>query len=133
MDYGADDLYTELGSLARDGWLRWNREWREPLYHETGLVVMAGRTMAPGSFELESYERLLARGHPAERLGSAELAARFPAWAAEGYPDGYFNPHAGWAASGKAIERLATGLEPSGVDVRSGAAVTSLLDEGSRV
>jgi glycine/D-amino acid oxidase-like deaminating enzyme len=131
MDYGADDLYTDLGELARDGWLRWNREWDEPLYHETGLVVMAGRPMQRGSYELESYERLVARGHAPERLDSAELAARFPVWNARSYPDGYFNPHAGWAASGKVVARLAAELEPAGVELRGG--VASLVESGSRV
>ena len=133
MDYGADDLYTELAELARDGWLRWNAQRGEPLYHEVGLVVMSGRRMEPGSFELESYERLRRRGHPVVRLGSAELEARFPAWAAERYPDGYFNPHAGWAPSGRVVERLAAELHAAGVAVRTGAAVSGLLEEGSRV
>ncbi len=28
MEYGPDEIYTELMEQARDGWLAWNQQWR---------------------------------------------------------------------------------------------------------
>jgi glycine/D-amino acid oxidase-like deaminating enzyme len=133
MDYGTDEFYVALMEVAFDGWDVWNLEWAEPLYHQTGFVNMSPREMQPGSFEYDSFALLQKRGHPVERLNSSTLKIRFPAWVAEKYPDGYYNPQAGWAASGKVVTRLLQEARTAGVQVCAGVTMAQLWAEGSKV
>ncbi len=106
MDYGSDELYTEWMEEAFPRWREWNARWGEALYHEDGFVIMTREEMRPGGFEYESYRLLQERGYQPERLGAGALAARFPAWNAANYVDGYYNALAGWAESGRVLARL---------------------------
>src|SRR5262249_29456692 len=115
LDYGADELYMALMESALEGWRRWNRAWREPLFHEVGVAFFTRSPMSPGGFERESHELLLRRGHRPERLDAAAIHARFPAWRAGSYVDGYFNPEGGYAESGRVVERLLREAEAAGV------------------
>jgi glycine/D-amino acid oxidase-like deaminating enzyme len=133
MDYGADDFYTAMADAALTGWDRWNAEWRPPLYHQDGFLLLAGEPMRPGAFEHDSAAAVERRGHAVERLGLIERERRFPEWSAARYPDGYFNPRAGWAESGKAVARIAVEARAAGVLFREGHRFAGFLDEGSRV
>src|SRR5262245_1742209 len=133
MDYGADDLYTEMAAESLVRWDAWNARAGERLYVESGMAVMRRDRMQPGGFEYESYIRLERRGIAVERLDSEALARRFPAWASERYADGYFNPRAGWAASERALARLVDEARVAGVEVYESARVARLLERGARV
>lgn len=133
MDYGTDDQHTALGEAAITGWHLWNQQWGETLYHEDGFLVLASEAMRPGGFEYESFEKLVARGHKLERLDPDGLRERFPAWPAEKYCDGYFNPRGGWAESGKVIAQLARAATRNSIAVREGTSLSRLLESGSRV
>lgn len=133
MDYGADELWTELGRRSIARWREWNREAGQTLFHEDGFLVMSRAPMQPGGFEHESFKLLAAQGEKLERLDSVALAARFPAWAAHQYPDGYFNPLGGWAESGKVVAWLAAKARHSGVQVEERCAFERLLDQQSSV
>ena len=133
MDYGSDALHTELAERAIERWRRWNRRWRETVYHEVGFLLMARRSLAPGSFEGDSVALLRRRGHAPQRIGQRELARRFPAWNAAGYVDGYFNPTAGWTPSARVITLLVREARAAGVELSSRSRVTRLLANGSRV
>lgn len=132
-DYGADTLYTELMERALPLWTAWNERWREVLYHQDGFLVLAKAAMRPGGFEHDSLRTLAARGHAVDRLDSRQLAARFPAWVASRYPDGYFNAWAGWVESGRALTRMIADAEAIGVRVHSEEGVRELIEDGSRV
>lgn len=119
IEYGADELYTSLAEQAHAGWLAWNRElFAQPLYHETGAVFLSRDTMQPGGYEFENFHTLKARGHVPERLDSTAIHKRFPAWNAERYVDGYFNPRAGFVESGKVVAALAAIARARGIDLR---------------
>ncbi len=133
VDYGADDFYIGLMDRAIDLWKSWNAKWKEELYHGSGFLVMTRGEMAPGGFEYESFAHIGKRGHALERMDSAKLRKRFPAWAAENYTEGYFNPRAGWAESGKVVARLAEEARINGVEVREGKMFRRLLEKESRV
>jgi glycine/D-amino acid oxidase-like deaminating enzyme len=133
MDYGTDGLHADLAAEALAGWDDWNRTWEEPPFHPDGFLVLAGETMQPGGFEHDSFVTLRARGYPLERLSPAELRRRFPAWRTNRYPDGYFNPRAGWAESGRVVERLIREARASGVALREGIRFERLCEHGSRV
>ena len=104
IEYGADEAYTRMAETAREGWHTWNREFfGEVLYHETGATFLTRSPMTPGGYEYENFQMLTTRGHAPERLTSTEIAGRFPAWNAERYVDGYFNPKAGFVESGEVV------------------------------
>lgn len=132
-DYGADAFYARLAEESLEGWEAWNERWDRPLFHREGLLVMTREPMRPGGFEHECHELLLEMGLPLERLDSAALRERHPAWNAERYADGYFNPRAGWVESGAALGRLHAEAAEAGVRLREGVSFESLLEEGSRV
>jgi glycine/D-amino acid oxidase-like deaminating enzyme len=133
MDYGAEDFYWEMMEEAFPLWDEWNARWKRPLYHETGIIFITSRAMAPGGFEYESFTRLRQRGIPVDRLDNRAIRERFPAWNADRYVDGYFNPRAGWAESGAVVSRLLEEAAAAGVELRAGEAFAGLLETGSRV
>jgi len=133
MDYGSDELYMSLMEEAFEVWDQWNREWNEALYHQDGFLVLSPAEMKPGSFEYESFQMLRKRRHSVERLNSKTLRSRFPAWNAEKYSDGYFNPRAGWGESAKVVEQLAWYAQAAGVSVRQNLSAGSLDTDSQRV
>jgi glycine/D-amino acid oxidase-like deaminating enzyme len=132
-EYGTDTFYLDLGEKAIQGFRRWNEEWPEALYHEVGLLLLSAGEMKPGGFEYESRRTLLERGFTPERVTSAMLRERHPAWNADRYPDGIYQPLSGYARSGKVVERLVLLAREAGVKLREGEGFSSLLEEGSRV
>jgi glycine/D-amino acid oxidase-like deaminating enzyme len=133
MDYGADEFYMELMEACFDGWDRWNHDWAEPLYHQTGFLVLASALFKPGGFEHDSYILLRDRGHAVEHFDSASLRRHFPAWAADRYPEGYYNPRGGWAESGRVVARLVEEAKRVGVGVHEGITFDRLLEKDGRV
>lgn len=134
MDYGADEIYTEMAEQALDGWCRWNAAWDRPLYHADGFLVMTrGARMKHGGFEYESYHFLSKRDHELRRVRRDDLRRLHPAWNADRYGDGYFNPNGGWAESGKVIEKLRNLAFLSGVDLHEGIGFGSLIERRSKV
>jgi glycine/D-amino acid oxidase-like deaminating enzyme len=120
-DYGADELYTREMEEGLEGWLRWNAELGETLFHETGAMFLTRAPMAPGGFEHESFVTLTGRGHALERLDAKSIEARS---SLRGFVDGYFNPRDGWADSSRVVERLSALAQSLGVVVRAGVRVT---------
>jgi glycine/D-amino acid oxidase-like deaminating enzyme len=133
MDYGADHFYTRLMIEAFVAWDRWNREWNEPLYHPDGFLLLTQAAMRPGDLEYDSFQLLQELGYAPQRLGSETLRSKYPAWKADKYLDGYFNPHAGWAESGRVVQHLAEDAVSAGVAVRENLSVVAICDEGGRV
>jgi glycine/D-amino acid oxidase-like deaminating enzyme len=133
MDYGPDEDYLVAMEEALARWRRWNAEWPEPLFHETGLVFLTSAPMAPGGYEHDSWQLALAYGHCPERLDSQAIRQRFPAWNADRYVDGYFNPEGGYAQSGRVVGWLAERVLAAGVELRAGQTFERLLEQGSRV
>ncbi|MGQ0553325.1 MAG: FAD-dependent oxidoreductase [Planctomycetota bacterium] len=130
LDYGADEVTMALMEHGLSGWRAWNArragQRLPPLFHETGLLLLSRRALAPGGFEHDSLELLKRRGHPARRLSAADLAREHPLFAratAGGFCDGYFNPQGGWAESGATVAWLIDELRAAGAAVREGAAV----------
>jgi len=133
MDYGPDADYLVAMEEALARWRRWNAGWPEPLFHETGVVFLTSTSMAPGGYEYESWQLALAHGHHPQRLDSAAIRQRFPAWNADRYIDGYYNPEGGYAESGRVVSWLVERALQTGVDLRVGQVFERLLERGSRV
>jgi glycine/D-amino acid oxidase-like deaminating enzyme len=139
LEYGADEGYTAFGERALAGWRAWNRELGEELYHETGVLFLRRTPAGPGTFEGDSLTVLERRGHRPERMSSAQVRARFPAWNADRYSDGLFHAVGGWVESGRVVARLAERARTAGVVVREGASLaridgaTVVLTDGTRL
>lgn len=133
MEYGADRVYLRMADQAIDGWLRWNEELDETLYHQTGVLMLARQPLQPGSHLYESYQALLAEGKRPERLNSEELARRFPAIASQRYVDGFFHARGGFVESGRVVEALLRQAQQAGVAVHSGQTAAELLAKRGRI
>jgi glycine/D-amino acid oxidase-like deaminating enzyme len=123
MDYGADDFYTDWMAEALEGWQRWNAGWARPLYHPDGMLVL-GRDLDRGGFEGDSWALLRARGLNLTRTRAG--GAHASQW--RGFPDGYFNPRAGWAESGEVLATLVRRGLALGI-TQVAASATQLLGE----
>ncbi|MDF1661760.1 MAG: FAD-dependent oxidoreductase [Planctomycetota bacterium] len=136
LEYGTDDALIELMDSSFTAWENWNRasidRGKAPLFHQTGLLSLCREEMAPKSFEYESFQRLHSKGYPLQRLGLDISLDRFPAWASV-YKDGFFNPKAGYAESGRVIDHLAALAQESGVELRPNTAVESLWIDSSKL
>ncbi len=132
-EYGTDEEYTILMEEARPGWLAWNDEFGEKLYHEHGVTMLTMTPMRPGGYEYESLQIIQRRGHPIERLNSDTIRQRFPAWNADRYVDGFYSAYAGWVASGRVVEVLAEKAKRLGIALFPDQPIDCLLSEGSRV
>ena len=95
-DYGGDSFYARFVLDCIPEWHRWNSQARRTLYHETGFLLLAGERMRSGGFEHDSREVMKSLQIDVERMDGERLRSRFPAWTSDRYPDGYFNPRAGW-------------------------------------
>ncbi|MDA1330354.1 MAG: FAD-dependent oxidoreductase [Chloroflexi bacterium] len=133
MDYGNDAFYMELMENCLERWRDWNDEFGETIFFETGVLFLSKNEMQPGDYEYESLALLDARGHPTERIRRAELAKRFPAWNAEVYFDGYFNPQGGWSPCGRVTALLAGRARKAGVQIVEGAIFSALRQVGGKV
>jgi glycine/D-amino acid oxidase-like deaminating enzyme len=131
--YGADEDYTELAERSIKLWRRWNEEFGIELYHETGVMFVRCREMKPGDFEYESFKILQQRGHKVERMNSAQLWRRFPAWNPELFRDGVLEFEAGYAESGSAVATLIQRAESIGVELRSGSRFAHLDEHDHRI
>jgi len=133
MDYGSDLLLTELMERALPLWREGNARWGAPVFHEDGFLVLAKAPFDAGGFEQESLRTLIGRGHRLERLGAEALSSRFPLWDASRYPDGYFNPEAGWVESGRVLTLLIEEARAAGVRVREGEGFSRWTESDGRV
>jgi glycine/D-amino acid oxidase-like deaminating enzyme len=131
--YGADEDYTELAERSIKFWRQWNLEFGVELYHEIGFLFMRQRPMEQGDFEYESFQLLKQRGHRVERIYSQQLRERYPAWNAEGYPDGFLDLDAGYAESARVVATLIPRAKSLGVEVRENARFRELDETAGRV
>ena len=131
--YGADEDYTALAERSIKLWRKWNEEFGVELYHEVGVMFVRGREMKPGDFEHASFKLLERRGHKIERMNSAHLWNRFPAWNPELYRDGVLELEAGYAESGRVVATLIGRAKSLGVELREGVRFSRLDEDGGRV
>jgi glycine/D-amino acid oxidase-like deaminating enzyme len=127
--YGTDEDYTLLAERSIRLWRDWNKEFGVELYHEVGVMFVRRREMKPADFEYEGFKILERRGHKIERMNSARLWKRFPAWNPELYRDGILELTAGYVESSRVVGILSERAKSAGVGLREGAKFSE-LDEG---
>jgi sarcosine oxidase / L-pipecolate oxidase len=142
--YGTDEEYTAMARRSIELWREWNEELGLELFHEVGALFMRKQEMRPGDYEYDSLKVLERRGDKVERINSAQLRERFPAWNAQNYHDGILEPEAGYVESGRVVAALVRRARLLGVDLREGRRFSKLdvgggrvkgiaLDEGERI
>jgi len=131
--YGADEYYTALAERAIPLWRKWNEEFGFELYHETGVLFVRRELMQPGDFEYESCKIFEKRGHKFERLNSAKLRKRFPAFNAERFDDGFFDSEAGYVESGRVVVTLVEQARSLGVELVEGIKFIALDENDNSV
>ena len=124
--YGPDELYTELAERCIPLWKKWNADFGTELYHETGVLFVCAKPMQAGDFEFESARVLEERGHRIERFDRATFHQRFPAFATDRFHDGFFDPVAGYAESGRTVATLVEYAKSIGVELRERAKFVGL-------
>lgn len=130
LEYGPDETYTALAEKAIEGWQRWDRDLGAGLYHQTGLLLLRRTPLSPGDFEHDCLQALANRGHRVELLERESIRARFPAWNADQFAHGTFNPQGGFVESGRAIARLVAHARELGVELREGVSFGRLVEGG---
>ena len=130
--YGADEDYTGLAERSIKLWRKWNEGFGIELYHETGVMFVRRQEMKPGDFEYESFKMLQRRGCNVERMNSAQLWERFPAWNPELFRDGVLEVEAGYAESGRVVATLVERARSAGVELRENSRFSRLDEDDGR-
>jgi len=131
--YGPDEEYTALAERAIRLWREWNKQFDVELYHEVGVMWVRQGEMKRGDFEYESFKILEQRGHKIERMNSARLWKRFPAWNQELYRDGIFELEAGYAESSLVVATLIERAKSLGIELHQDARFSELAEDDNRV
>ncbi len=133
MEYGADETYMEMVEQAYEGWLQWNTELGETLFHDVGVLILTRTLMSPGGHEYESYQLLRKRRHAPERLTGDAISRRFPAWKPGAFVDGFFHAQGGYVESGRVVAALVRLAQTTGVMLYPDQTVEALIEESSQI
>src|SRR3981189_203285 len=90
MGYGADELYTRWSQRSLAQWKDFFVATRQPLFHETGVLWLAGKDDARVRQTVETLRRC---GVPLQELSRAELEKRYPQIGLDGITSGLLEPH----------------------------------------
>ncbi len=131
--YGADEDYTLLAERSIKLWRDWNEQFGIELYHEVGVMFVRRAKMKPGDFEYDSFRMLQQHGHKIERMNSAQLWRRFPAWNPDLFRDGVLEVEAGYAESGRAVATLIKRAKSLGVQILERHKFEALDDVSGRI
>lgn len=108
MEYGSDQEYFDMAEICIGKWKEWNDFFNIRLYHEVGMLMLCKDSLASGNqhYEAKSYEKLIKKGYPIEKIGLEDMPQRFPAIHPSYYTDVRFNPKAGFVESSLVMETL---------------------------
>lgn len=129
VEYGSDDLLSDLAESALPGWLALNDRTRRTLFHADGWLFLTRAPMAAGGFEFESRRHLGRRARGVMTLRGAEIRSRFPAWARGAHAEAFFSPRDGWVESAEVLALLLREAAEQGVLLLAGARVDAFLVE----
>jgi glycine/D-amino acid oxidase-like deaminating enzyme len=110
--HGDDPFYTRWSRQAREHWLRFEEEWRTPLFVPCGVLWYAHRD---GAFEDKSAATFSAEGVPFERVEADELKRRWPQLGTGGgLRFALYEPQAGALMSRRACQATAAAFQRAG-------------------
>jgi sarcosine oxidase len=100
MGYGADELYTRWSQRSLVQWKEFFAATRQALFHETGVLWLAGKRDARVEQTVETLRRC---GVPFQELSRAELERRYPQIGLDGITKGLLEPHGGVLMARRAV------------------------------
>jgi sarcosine oxidase len=116
MGYGADELYTRWSQRSLAQWKEFFAATRqEPLFHETGVLWLAGKD---DSRVRQTVETLRRSGVAFEELSRAELEGRFPQFGLHGITRGLLEPRSGVLMARRAVAAIVGEAVAGGVEYR---------------
>ena len=118
--YGNDEVYTNMAVESLSLWKELEKDSRQELLIQTGLLLLQGEDENANGFNEASYTTLLRMGLRAERLDKGELKRRFPQFRAE---EAFFDPHGGVLLASEALQTLYSSTTAQGVTFREGRAL----------
>jgi sarcosine oxidase len=121
MSYGADEIYTRWSQRSLAQWKELFAAMGERLFHETGVLWLAG-----GDHKnlRESLANLKRYGIRHEMLGGAELERRYPQMNFDGVTTGLVEPESGVLMARRAVHGAVESAIRAGVQLRIAAVRT---------
>ena len=115
MGYGADELYTRWSVMSLAQWKEFFAAAGERLFHETGVLWLAGKDDS----RVRHAAEVLARcGVAFEELSRAELQKRYPQIGLDGITKGLLEPRSGVLMARQAVAALVEDATRCGVEYR---------------
>jgi sarcosine oxidase len=115
MGYGADELYTQWSQRSLVQWKEFFAAAGQPLFHETGVLWLAGKDDARVRHTVETLRRC---GVAYQELSRAELEKRYPQIGLDGITMGLLEPHSGVLMARRAVAAVVEDLVRGGVEYR---------------
>jgi len=115
MGYGADELYTRWAVMSLAQWKEFFAAAGERLFHETGVLWLAGKDDSRVRHAAEVFARC---GVAYEELGREELEKRYPQIGLEGITKGLLEPRSGVLLARRAVAAVAEDAQRLGVEYR---------------
>jgi sarcosine oxidase len=115
MGYGADELYTRSSLRSLTQWKEFFAATRQALFHETGVLWLAGKDDARVAQTAETLRRC---GGAFEELGRAELERQYPQIGLDGIAKGLLEPHSGVLMARRAVAAVVEDAVRGGVEYR---------------
>jgi len=115
MGYGADEIYTRSSLHSLDLWKELFGSTHPPLFHETGVLRLAG---ADDKRLSETHATLTHVGVPFQEMDSAALVGAYPQVNFEGIKRGILEPHSGVLMARRAVAATVADAVARGVDYR---------------
>jgi monomeric sarcosine oxidase len=114
MGYGADELYTRWSQRSLVQWKDFFAA-RQNLFHETGVLWLAGKEDARVRETIETLRRC---GVSFEELSRAELERRYPQIGLDGITRGLLEPKSGVLMARRAVAAVVEEAARGGVEYR---------------
>ncbi len=115
MGYGADELYTRWSVMSLAQWKEFFAAAGERLFHETGVLWLAGKDDS----RVRHAAEVLARcGVAFEELGRKELEKRYPQIGLEGITKGLLELQSGVLMARRGVAAVAEAAQRLGVEYR---------------
>src|SRR5699024_6656663 len=91
--YGNNEFYTSLMDEVFEGWDKWNKKWKETVFHKDGILICATENLEanPQDFENQSYLICKNNNIPIKRINTQYNIENKSTFSKESNFDGYFN------------------------------------------
>lgn len=127
MGYGADEIYTRWSQNSLAQWKEFFGLKRPGLFHETGVLWLAGE----GDARIRDTAATLTRcGVEFEQLDRAELEKRYPQIDLDGIASAIFEPTSGVLMARRAVAAVVEDAIFRGVEYRVGEVLTPAIAGG---